>query len=289
MSKLRDVVDALDRCAPEKVRAIVSAAVTLEIVATAILQRPRLAWLGAGVLSATCILDNLVRRHESRAHRDCMPRDRLEEIVEHLHRMAHNLRDGIRRWSVPSRNGGAGRDNAQQGFAKVMDHIAAAYSVWTGAKCAACLKLFALSDGEQDSFRLATFCRDEDSSDRRGARDGDDYTTLAENGAFNHIVNAKQENYFLSNDLVGERVYYNHGRGDWSDYYRSALVLAVQCTPLKGERKERTDLLGFLCVDSMEPGIFREPEMVRFGGCIADTMFWPLRVMQAAEGRKGNG
>ena len=159
---------------------------------------------------------------------------------------------------------------------RVCDHLASAFSLITGTKCAACIKVIV---GDLDrvgtaEFRVAvsTLVRDTTSS----ARNTDTVTHwLDANTDFEEVLSSTGSTIrkpFFENDLPIRRDYRNTSfevakpvvepgggffanrrrRKTWTLPYQSTIVAAIQPSGLSGSPR----LLGFLCVDSAARGAF---------------------------------
>jgi hypothetical protein len=238
--------------------------------------------LKGNLQAATQQRDGLARQFE-----DC--RAELERYTESLglfHEAAHELRDHLfvaeaEKWTDQDR-----QKDLFHRLTAVLDELVRVFCVLTQQECAACVKLFSEDTDSEGGRLLITFCRDRQSKRKRGQNDGQERFSIDKNHDFLYIINS-DKNYFCSNDLVNHEGYFNE-RPDFDKRYRSAIVVPVQRSTVNGEPADFHDILGFLCVDSLKTNVFNEMESVKLLGAVADTMYWPLHLLQKKEGGNGN-
>lgn len=217
-----------------------------------------------------------------RAEKECeLYRKTADQHIDALgamHSVVHDLRDFMVKAEVSGWNNGVRNTEIYHTFVGVMDDVARIYSTLTGRACSACIKLFTEEKDANHNEKLVTYCRDRASAKVRGRNDGSESFTVAGNSDFHYIING-DENWFVSNDLREHDGYINE-RSNWMRRYVSTVVLPIQRTNTAGEPDDLLDILGFLCVDSKVANTFDEETSVTVGGCIADSLYWPLHQHQ---------
>ena len=207
--------------------------------------------------------DGLLRqRDEALARAEAA--ESCREVFEPLHSLFHRLRDVI--FGLQTSPGNPEETYDEAFCEHVLNITQAVFQKVTGVRCSTCIKTF---DGDQET--VYTLQRDSMSAADRGDIDIGRVSRLSENTDFERIVRGT-DRYFLCNDLLdlAKSGLYRNDRPDWAEHYRSALVLPIRCydTALR-----RHQIFGFLCVDSMQVGIFDRQLSVQMGACIADMVY----------------
>jgi hypothetical protein len=163
-----------------------------------------------------------------------------------------------------------------------------AYIKITGHECHVSIKIIQFSNSQIPSASkisknisnvlLRTYCRSSYSASTRNQIDFHKQIThpIKENTDFEEIHN-KHADYFFCNDLTQLDIYNNSSlklkqNGDFTIYpkamtqeqkekawpldYKATIVAPIR--PIVKENKEDRIILGFLCIDSMVPGVFNE-------------------------------
>lgn len=167
---------------------------------------------------------------------------------------------------------------------EVMDITVEFFDWATGHSSASCIKLFEDIDSHSE---VTTLCRDTRSKVRRGRTDKKDRFSIDENTAFKHILKDGYS-YFFSNDLTNHFEYKN-ARTDYLKFYQSTVIVPIRSSVSVLELHNRENvmsIMGYLCIDCEEIGVFHESETVNFLGMIAEALYKPLYEFQ--QGR-GNG
>jgi len=174
-------------------------------------------------------------------------------------------------------------------FETLCTFLASVYSLLTNTQCSACIKILKSSSKYRVTFE--TLCRDK--SIRRERRIADNKSkelriahTLQDNTAFSTAAHS-EKGFFLSNklpllggykntsfELYDEKPYLGLNPffriKHWPLPYKSTIVVPI--TPLKFT-KNKSDIIGFLCVDSPKLGVFRKEYDVDILHGVADGIY----------------
>jgi len=205
---------------------------------------------------------------------------RLRWHCPFLHEAFHTLRDA----SYSIREGNS-EEMQLTLLVKSLDHVAIAFSSITGAPCRMCVKLLIAAD---DAPGEVTLSEDANNADERwfnvktlyrhdGSHDPakDQPTPLYRNSDFRQVWDQKHNSRcFFSNDLDAEPNYVNdHRAGNANDFeYNSTIVWPIQKKKLSGN----VDLIGYLCVDSLQKNAFQYNNDFYLGAAYADSLYMVL-------------
>ncbi len=179
----------------------------------------------------------------------------------------------------------------------VLDDLASIYSMLTGTRCRAALKVVN-SDGEK--VWVHTLARDRVSTEENRISDEDrankKYDELNENEDFEHLFNKNRSDkgYYFNNNLMSSRsqnkykstslLYHGEnaassswsgGNARWPLDYRSTIVWPIRGKGL-GVSPDETECIGFLCIDSESRGVFEERWDPHIGSAVASSFYMPL-------------
>jgi len=156
--------------------------------------------------------------------------------------------------------------------------LAGAYTLITGARCRVTVKQTYDVEASQDLAVRTLFTSD--SQFLAASQSGVDL--VKENTDFSELLN-KAESFWLSDDVASMPGYINShytreeiASGRMS--YRSVLVWPVRVVTATDATGSDVDLLGFLCVDSPETGIFDKRRDVSPGQILAHSLYPSLRL-----------
>lgn len=146
----------------------------------------------------------------------------------------------------------------------VLDEIANLFSVLSGERCAACIKIRAGPDVSSEPFSseklefVATMWRDRESRENRTY---DDSGTLAlyrhtENTAFLDILQSAHTDFYGCDDLAANKHYRNLNTNR-DKYYNAVAVHAIRRP--NSQRNDDAGVVAFLCIDN-------------FGGKLSSTL-----------------
>lgn len=240
------------------------------IVALCIQLATGMAWLTrvtVGILPFAVMACIWVIVHQQKLIEEGEARARLARyasIFSDLHAIFHRLRDAL----VDLRKTPPPPGNAyDEGLCRYMlDVFVRIFQRTTGHDCAACIKGIAM-----DKDLVGVIRRDSFNETHRGAGDDTRPCRVSGNSDFKGIVDGHLT-CFCSNDLykAAEEGKYFNDNPDWRKRYRSTIVWPIRCYD---REKAHHELLGFLCIDSMEPNIFDEGIDVELGACVADMIY----------------
>lgn len=186
------------------------------------------------------------------------------------------------------------------GMTKILDNVAAIYSMVTGTRCRATIKTIYEKkvDGKKKLF-VRTLARDSNSYEHNYKTDikryENDEDCIEENEDFELLYydEISTENCFFCNDLFERRAYktssfkvYGEPPKDsgwfdrmrykgWRLPYRSAIVWPIQQKTARYFNIQEKGCIGFLAVDSESRGVFKRWDLW-VGAAIADALFHPL-------------
>jgi hypothetical protein len=228
-------------------------------------------------LSAACIV--LLFVHDRRVRR----RIRYANAVVYLHRAQHVMRDA----SV-SLDRGASADEIYRMLQSVLTSTAGMFTLVTGAQCRACIKQVHAS-GEKvtatdadalRSLEVSTLKRDEVTGDQ--ASDSS-RAFVDRNTDFELLfLHPEKHRWFFANDLEDYARTHSYRNSSWDGDaprdYHSTCVWPIQKRDDTNQRNH--DIVGFLCVDSLETNIFDERFDFDAGACVADSLYTLLTQMR---------
>jgi hypothetical protein len=165
--------------------------------------------------------------------------------------------------------------------------LAHAFSTIAGTPCSVCIKVITAlkQEGQQERLAVITMARDEFSSQDRGSGKGDVVHWVDENTDFSQIfskIGMRSGRYFFSNQLPFLREYQNtsfniedrkgnHSLPDfsvmnlwsvlkrywrWTLPYKSTIVVPI--CPGIADKRNRDNLVGYICVDATKLLVFRK-------------------------------
>ncbi len=195
-----------------------------------------------------------------------------------IHDAYHDLRDAW--YAVASKDS----EESQVHFlTQSLNQMATAFSVITGSPCRMCVKRLAAredaptevtlsnEDAGEEFFNVSTVYR----HDGRHNATKDGPTPLFRNSDFREIWSPTSvSRCFFSNDLNATPGYLNdHRTGDPSTYeYNAAIVWPIQ----KRKHDGHVDLVGYLCVDTLQKNVFQYDNDFYLGAAYADSLYMVL-------------
>lgn len=188
----------------------------------------------------------------------------VNHALQKLHYIPHRCRDIMVSYT---KNGKS--DIGIQWFQLQLNDMVDVFSAITGRQCAMCIKVLT-----NDNANVATLCRDSRSESRRKSFDGE-ARDVKSNTAFASIMHYRDQ-YYGNNDLPSLGSSYRNDTPRWQEFYNSAIVVPIQC----GNSKDRTTVLGFLCVDALEKGGFELECHAYLLGLAADSFYLPMHQYQ---------
>ncbi len=175
------------------------------------------------------------------------------------------------------------------------NQIAESYTLITGTKCNACIKILASDKDESNNINLkaVTFARSHDSArnpksntTKHWLNKNTDFLTIFEN------IDSPKGAYFFSNTLPFRYGYQNtsfdvYGKEPdnnpivrywrWALPYKSTIVMPI----CPSQEQTTSTLIGFLCVDSTKIGAFRKNYDVQLLAGVADGIYNCIKEISA--------
>lgn len=183
---------------------------------------------------------------------------------------------------------------------RILDHFNGIFTSITETRCRSCIKLLYTTD----QMYVYTLARDQGSHqscsqlDTKRVRGNHD--PLKDNPQFARLFSdAEDVWHFISNDLTKDHAFHSTSMsaykperahrfpamlGAWPLPYRSAITAAIRQGPFD-LCHERSEVLGFLSVDSESRGVFEERWDVEILFAVADALYHPLRSYLDAQNR----
>jgi hypothetical protein len=154
-------------------------------------------------------------------------------------------------------------------LSKICRKVANIYWRLTGRKCMVTVKLAVKEETESSCF---TWARSEPDIYRADFEDENFALLTGENTGFDEALKFRSGgiSHFFSDDLWSDRNYRNQREG-WQRYYRSTIVVPIR--RILDKKEEKTDLIGFLCVDTMSANRLQGEYKVQFLAAFADQMY----------------
>lgn len=175
---------------------------------------------------------------------------------------------------------------------EMLGHAASLFTSYTGAKCAASLKILSSERHERGTAKQAvdaedpprfvyTYARDPQSRVRRSATDGLPRLGIYEwtdHAAFGEVMNgSEQHGYFFSNDLKALGPKYWNANPRWKEFYNAIAVCALK----NPANEDVVEAMGFLCIDNSDGG-FDAGACRELLECIASVIYYTFRTTEEA-------
>jgi hypothetical protein len=230
--------------------------------------------------------------------------------ISHIVRDQHTILDAMAQQNVEEFTLHAYliKQNTQQ----CLNHFASIFSILTGTKCRAAIKLI---EPGNDPLRpvVYTFKRDSDSMRFSKADDEDRRTKgvdfLDANTDFKSVFGKTGSRWFFSNDLTTRSNYLNSrdeklsGRHltffesllnwskpqQWALPYSSGIVWPIRQRPIDGLSQAETSFVGFLTIDGSHRRVFDERFDVYIGASVADSFYSMLIRLDEVQPNKQTG
>lgn len=207
---------------------------------------------------------------------------RYAEASFFFHKTTHSIRDAFDLTEAENKEGTLLKIQA------ALDGFSSAISMITGASCRVCIKQI-LEKNEGEEYFTQTFVR---SNTNRYNEKKDSPQELFKNSDFFYIVRENADMYF-SNNLKKESAYNNSSwpgvsterdayiKAKKYDYISSISWPIQGGAPLSEEsQKNKPELIGFLCIDSLTKNIFDRRYDKQLGLMFADSLYpllWQYR------------
>lgn len=185
-------------------------------------------------------------------------------VFPQLHDVFHDLRDSLYTiLKTPAISATTLKNSVDQLLLGLTERLKHIYDGLTTATCSVCIKLLTVPD------QVETKYRDLQSRNKRGnGRNAS--VKISENTDFDLIYNS-DKNLFLCNDLANYPNYRN-SHPDWLTHYNATIVWPLR--GIKDPHRDRRDLFGFLCVDTLQTNAFSDHNAsLWIGAAVADMVY----------------
>jgi hypothetical protein len=210
----------------------------------------------------------------------------LRQCPALTHKINHDYRDVLSQLFGPIRASAPSEDKRRYAemrtLTAVCQKIAQIFTVLTGSHCVVTVKLIDDPQEHDGRYYCKTYARSETS--RRD--EGPNATRLfqlktQENTALDAALTYTPGHTarFFASDLAQYPKYRNE-RQDWADFYRSAIVVPIRCVRIDGYGSVKTDDIGFLTVDTMEPNRLENTIHPEILAGFADQMYNFMSLMR---------
>lgn len=179
----------------------------------------------------------------------------------------------------------------------LMANVASLFTLVTGQKCAACVKMVrAIDETDERQVRgnleldtsIFTYFRDPISNRKRHETDlrirrySKDMNT-----AFSRIMNDDTRDFFFYNNDLRECTDYVNTNARWREFYNSTLVVPIRCESIEMldgkfgdyDEKAKFELYGFVCLDSIKAAFVVERDL-EIACAIADLYFLVFKAFE---------
>ncbi len=156
----------------------------------------------------------------------------------------------------------------------LINNVKTIFDILSDSECSVCIKILEQQQSSTD-LSVKTLLRDSGSY-----RERDSSNTVIrnysyeENTAFKNIMSYDiPQNYYVSDNLLSERVYENINE-NWNDYYNATLVCPIRLKLEEGEDNSSNiyTVIGFICIDNKKGG-FDNRICIQLLASIADSIF----------------
>jgi hypothetical protein len=204
--------------------------------------------------------------------------ERYSEVFTHIHNAMHCLRDAYF------------ADLNSQGkdihIRNSLIEMASAFTLITGHKCRACIKLLAIRDGKLDKSNTINNLVVYNYKRNSGAVKSNDIYFVKDSSDFKELLKDPDHSVFFKNVLP----YKGYVNSSYTDEqikneemaYFSTIVWPIRkvldedaedVTPMM----EDQDIIGFFCIDSLEKNIYNREKDVEIGHAYADVLYTILK------------
>ena len=205
----------------------------------------------------------------------------LEQVPQKIHRINHIYRNRLREifsGENPIDKRDDLIDTEESVLRSVCQRIQKIYTKLIGDDCLVTIKLITEKDGKKFA---ETYVRSIDDCDRDSKGFKEYEIGTGENTAFDEALKITTENkisHYLSQDIEKDLKLnkYNNQRANFSEYYRSAIVVPIRCKT----DTNSTDDIGFLCVDTKAVNRLKPGYQVSLLAAFADQMYNFMSLMR---------
>lgn len=204
---------------------------------------------------------------------------RYAEASGYFHKSIHALRDAWFSWRTSESD-----STVKQHVTQTIKELANGFSVITGARCRACVKMIYIADEKTDAetrrFAVRTYCRSEDIPEPEPAK-GVDW--VDDNTDFDELMYTPSMKCYFKNNLP----YPGYMNSHWTSKqmekgemdYRATIVFPIRKRLLGDTAGKETsyhpdqDILGFLCIDSQVKNVFNRRYDIEIGCTFSDALY----------------
>jgi hypothetical protein len=238
-------------------------------------------------------------------------KERYANISVLLHNIAHQIRDLNTFIIAKEPRGGtesAYRDFSNQCkilFGRILDQLSTVFMSITSTHCRTSIKLLYGTD----KLYVLTLSRDQGSRQKCFKMDNkrveNNHDPLEENLQFARLFDDNEDTWhFLSNDLTKDHNFrctsvtaYKPGyatiaagrKRSWPLPYKSTIACVIRQGTFDLLQDVKSEVLGFLTVDSESRNVFEERWDVEIMFAVADSLYTPLRAYLDAQNRASKG
>jgi hypothetical protein len=208
---------------------------------------------------------------------------RLKQCAYELHAINHIYRDALSRLFSPRMKGDSLTTEdilriEREILTSVTTKIANIFWNLTGKKCTVTVKLLAKQSGEQFCF---TWARSGHELYREVASVETYRVGTGENTGFDEALKFRDSapSHFYSGDLLKDsrRSKYRNQRPGWENLYRGTIVVPIRHVL---PQKKESDVLGFLCLDTLSRNRLNGTYHVQYLAAFADQMYNFVSIMR---------
>lgn len=177
---------------------------------------------------------------------------------------------------------------------RVVDMIAALFTIYTGDDCAVCIKILNLTEDVPNTADLAakrrkgelpfvyTFWRDAGSRHRRDRTDVRPELAVYRHDRNTGLKRARQTGYWHCNDLSALGIEYSNVNDGWPEDYNATAILCI-APPCEGKP---ANPFGFLCIDNMRGG-FDDGSCRHVLSIVANLLYYSIWLTTAISEKRG--
>jgi hypothetical protein len=165
---------------------------------------------------------------------------------------------------------------------EALRYFAEAFLITTGYRCRASIKVIRdpSNNANPNDLEVATLCRD--THDPEKARVEPD--RIVDNTDFKQIFR-EPRGFFICNDLPAARISKGYKNSHWNEQvienesfeYRATIVWAIdRAAPDLADGKDAREIIGFLCVDTLQTSAFHDTYDVALGAAFSQVLHLAL-------------
>jgi hypothetical protein len=174
---------------------------------------------------------------------------------------------------------------------EALRYFAEAYLMTTGNRCRASIKLIRdpSNNANPNDLEVATLCRDANTPEKMRVEPD----RIVDNTDFKQIFR-EPRGFFMSNDLPADRINKGYKNSHWTEEviendafeYRATIVWPIdRAAPDSMDGKDAREIIGFLCVDTLQTGAFHDTYDVAIGAAFSQALHLALHRYRAIVSR----